>query len=383
MNIDHASLVIIREYLDEMMYALVDLRLSFEVPAGPTGFPKFQSLKEIIKRLNSKHQAIFRLFRLGEAVDDASVRSTIPAKVLNALITTGVLSKADGEWRTRDMLIVPAEGLYLFVGIPASYPTASQPCRIWFDLSSHVVARALPVSLSGLRVLDICSGSGIQLLLCAARGAAHGVGLELSHEAVITARANSILNGLDHKVEFRHSNLLDALKDGEQFDFVVCNTPYAPVVHDAQSPVTLQSIGNSVLFQLLDKLIAHLSPGSRGVLATWRAIGRQSSTYQMELISSQLEKQGFSTFAYADRAPDTVDGILRILQTDLEQRPGMQAGEVEAMLGNAKALFQSSDGQMDGFYNQLIYFRKGKIESIGADRAICGLAPPVSVGAAH
>jgi methylase of polypeptide subunit release factors len=383
MNIDHASLVIIREYLDEMMYALVDLRLSFEVPPGPTGFPKFQSLQQILKRLNPKHQVIFRLFRLGESVDHASVTSAVPQKVLNALTTLGLLSKTGTEWRTPDMLIVPAEGLYLLVGVPSSYPTASHPCRIWFDLSSHVVAKALPVSLSGLRVLDICSGSGIQLLLCAARGAAHGIGLELSEEAVKTARANSILNGLDHKVEFRQSNLLDSLKDGEQFDFVVCNTPYAPVVYAAQAPVALESIGNSVLLELLDKLPAYLSAGSRGILATWRAIGRQSSTYQMEFISQRLEERGFSTFAFVDRAPDTMEGVLRILQTDLEQRPDMDAGQVEETLGRVKDLLQGSGGKMDGFYNQLIYLRKGKIESAGAERAICGLAAPVLVGAAQ
>src|SRR5580765_6669778 len=120
MNIDHASLVIIREYLDEMMYALVDLRLSFEVPPGPTGFPKFQSLQQILKRLNPKHQVIFRLFRLGESVDHASVTSAVPQKVLNALTTLGLLSKTGTEWRTPDMLIVPAEGLYLLVGVPSS-----------------------------------------------------------------------------------------------------------------------------------------------------------------------------------------------------------------------------------------------------------------------
>lgn len=383
MNLDHAALVTIREYLDEIMYALVDLRLSFETGPSPTGFPKFQALQQIVKRLDTNHQVVFRLFRLGEPVDDASVQGAIPQKVLSALAAAGVLQKKDGEWQTPSLLIIPAEGLILFVGVPAFYPTATKPCGIWFDLSSHIVARSLPAFLSECKVLDICSGSGIQALLCAARGATHGVGLELSEEAVVTARANAILNGLEHKVEFRRSNLLDSLQDGEQFDFVVCNTPYSPVIQGSHEGITLETIGNSVLLQLLGKLPSYLSPRARGILATWRAVGKQSSTYQMQLIASELEAQDYSSFAFVDRAPDTTEGVLRILQTDLEQRPGIHANQVAEVIGKVKDLFQDAGDKVDGFYNQLIYFRKGKIGPLAAERAICGLSSPASMGAAQ
>jgi methylase of polypeptide subunit release factors len=370
---------VIHQYLDEMRYALVDFRLSFEVGLSPTGFPKFELLQQIVRRLDPAHQVLFRLFRLGEAVDNTSVRSTVPDQIFTILVDTGILvrDEADG-WRTPSLLIVPAEGLSLLVGIPPSYPTSTRSSSSWFDLSSYVVAKALPSSLADQRVLDVCSGSGIQALLCSARGAIHVVGLELNEDAVTMARANAMLNGFDGKVEFRQSDKLASLHDGERFDFIVCNTAYAPVLEETDAPLTPEAIGNSVLMQFLDKLPLHLSEHSHGLLATWRAIGYRSSTYQMQAITSRLGQAGFSASAYVDRAPDTVDGVLHILQTDLEQRLGMQLEQAEEIVKSVGELLQRAEFPVDGFYNQLIYFQKGKIESAATEHAIFGLSAPTS-----
>jgi len=375
MKINGPSLLAIREYLDEMMYSLVDLRLSFEVERSPTGFPRFQPLQQIVQRLDPTHQVLFRLFRVGEAVEEALVKRAIPERILTALLETELLVGDDpGSWRTPSLLIVPVLGMTLLVGIPPSYPTATRPCHTWFDLSSYVMAAALPANLAGRRVLEACSGSGLQSLCCAARGAARVVGLELDQEAVVTARANAILNGLDEKVEFRPSDLLSGLKEGEVFDFVVCNSPYAPVVNKPEAPATLAAVGNSVLFGILDQLPPYLSEQSGGIVATWRAAGYQSFTYQMEAIASLLEKEGFSISAFVDRAPDSIDGVLGILQTDLEQRPHMQPGAVANIVESVRNLLQESAPPIDGFYNQLIYFKRGKLESPVAGPATFGLS---------
>jgi 16S rRNA G966 N2-methylase RsmD len=383
MKIDRVLLTQIRSYLDEMMYSLVDLRMSFELGPSPTGFPRFQQLQQIIHRLDPAHQVLFRLFRLGEAVDGASVYNSIPDKVLESMLAAGILQKlGNGELRTPSLLIVPVDGLLLFVGIPQSYPTATQPCNTWFDLSSYVVARALPGSLAKQRVLDVCSGSGLQSLLCAARGATRIVGLELNQEAVSTAQANAILNGLEQNVEFRQSDKLAALRNDEIFDFIVCNTPYAPVINGNHSPSALEEIGNSVLLETLPGLVSHLSQNGHGILASWRAVGSQTSTYQMEFVAAKLENAGCSTFTFIDQAPDNAESVLRILQTDLEQRARMQPVQVAEITRGVKDLLQNSAHKIDGFYNQLIYFRKGKLASANTQRAVCGLAAPVRVGVA-
>lgn len=377
MKVHSPSLEAIRTYLNELMYSLVDLRLSFEIGLSPTGFPKFQALQQIVNRLDPAHQVLFRLFRLGDTVDAASVKEFVPDRILTALIESEVLIKDEaGGWRTSSLLIVPAEGLLLLVNIPPSYPTASKPCNVWFDMSSYVVAKALPTYIGDKLVLDVCSGSGLQSLLCAMRGASKVVGLELHEEAVVASRANALLNGVDGRVEFRQSNVLSSLGEEERFDFVVCNNPYAPVIEGPGAPSSLEEVGNSVLLRLLRKLPDHLSDRGCGILGTWRAVGHESSTYLLQSIRADMKKDGMETLAYVDRAPDTLDGVLRILQTDLEQRAEMQPDRINEIVESVRNLFRNPERPVDGFYNQLVYFQKGKIGSATAGRAIFGLSAP-------
>ncbi|HYP99334.1 MAG TPA: methyltransferase [Polyangiaceae bacterium] len=349
----------IRDFLDERMYPLVDLRLSLEVGRSMTGFPPFDALDKAVERLDFEHEILFRLFRLGSPVDDDSIRRALPGRVLEAFHVTGLLVRGgDQLWRTPNLLLVPAEGLMLIVSVPPTYPTASGNCDTWFDMSSYFLAKALPTSLAGKRVLDLCSGSGIQGLLCAARAADQVVGLELSPNAVQVARANAILNGLEGRIEFRESDGLSALAADERFDLVVCNTPYAPILPRAAAPTTVGEIGNAVLQRTVSQLAAHVREHGRGILATWRSPGRGSVTDQLNLLASVLESQGCSVSAYVDRAPDTVDGVVRMLQKDLEQRGGLSLEHIEPILAATRDTLGRAQPPIDGFYNQLVCFQK-------------------------
>jgi len=359
MLVDRPALITIREYLDDLLYALVDLRLSFELERTATGFPRFERLEAAVERLDPPHRVLHRLLRLGASVSDADVRSTIPAAVLDAFVETQVLARTPvGHWQTTGCLLVPVDGLLLFVGVPPSYPTASTPCRPWFDLSSFVIARALPTSLAGERVLDVCSGSGVQTLLCAMRGAASVVGLEIDAEAVETARANAVLNALDARVEFRVSNALGALRGNERFDFVVCNTPYAPTLCGAALPASPAQVGNAVLMALLGVLPHHLSPRSRGIVGLWRTIGPGAWTHHRRVVTGQLAEHGFTALAFVDRAPDTLESLMRAVRADLGDRP-TTAGDRAAVEAAIRAMLVDAMSPVDGFHNEVITFRRG------------------------
>lgn len=372
MKIDESAITCIRRYLDEIMYSLVDFRLSFEAPAGPSGFPKFELLQQVIDRLDPSHRTLFRLLRLGESIAHAEVEQAIPPAVLGAMAQSDLLLRTDAGWRTPSLLLVPVEGVLVFVSIPAAYPTSSKPATVWFDLSSYVVAKALPGSLAGARVLDVCSGSGIQSLLCATRGAANVTGLEISEDAVHVAQINALLNGAGARTSFRHSDKLEALQAGEQFDFIICNTPYAPVLAGTQSPGSVDEIGNSVLLSILDQLPERLSQNGQGLVASWRSISTNGTSPQRNRITSQLAQAGLATSVFVDRAPDTADSVLRILQTDAEQRFGPDAGA--SLIADVRKLFQESQ-TIDGFYNELIFFKRGAMAT-SADSTVFGLAPP-------
>jgi SAM-dependent methyltransferase len=361
MRIDAPALTAIRDFLDRRMYSLVDHRLSLELALEPTftGFPKFEALQRIVKRLDPAHEALFRLFRLGEPVDGATVRAAVPEPVVEALLDTELVTRgADDVWRTPGLLLVPTEGLLLIAGTPPSYPTAMGYPRAWFDLSTSFVARTLPGSLAGQRVVDVCSGTGVLALLCAARGATAVVGLELSESAVAIAGANAVLNGLDDRVRFRRSDVLSGLDEAELFDFVVCNLPYAPLITGFTRPSTVARVGNSVLWPLLEQLPVHLSASARGIVATWRSAGHGGSTYQLQAIAERLSAGGFAVSAFIDTPFDTIDDVLRLLYKDLSQRTGVSADQAESLVGETRTLLENPDLPVDGHYNQLVHFSR-------------------------
>ena len=353
-------MALIRQYLDESMYSLVDFRLSFEAPGGPTGFAEFELLQKAIARLDSSHRTLFRLLRLGESVTHSEAEQSIPAAVLTAFAQTGLLVHTDaGDWHTPSLLLVPVDAVLVFVSIPPSYPSAWKPATVWFDQSSYIVAKALPGSLANRRVLDICSGSGIQSLLCATRGATSVTGLEIMEEAVAVSRVSALLNGVGERTDFRRSDKLAALEAGEQFDFIICNTPYAPMLAQNQTPESLGEIGNGLLLALIDQLPERLSQRGQGLVASWRSIGTGGTSSQRKLISSKLAKAGLSSTVFVDQASETAAGVLSMLQTDVEQRYGSDSAA--AIVASVRKLFQEGE-PVNGFYNQLFFFKRDGTE---------------------
>ena len=77
-----------------------------------------------------------------------------------------------------------------------------------------------------LKLVDIGTGSGaIALALASELPRAQVHACDISAEALEMARINAARLGLDHRVQFRQSDLLSAYPQ-EQFDFVVSNPPY-------------------------------------------------------------------------------------------------------------------------------------------------------------
>jgi release factor glutamine methyltransferase len=83
-----------------------------------------------------------------------------------------------------------------------------------------------------LRVLDLGTGSGCLLLaLLSEWPKAQGLGIDVSEDAVRTAAANAMLNGLARRSAFRAGSWTAALSEAERragFDLVISNPPYIP-----------------------------------------------------------------------------------------------------------------------------------------------------------
>jgi release factor glutamine methyltransferase len=101
-------------------------------------------------------------------------------------------------------------------------PGVFRPRSDTWLLAEHL--RRDPLVLEG-QVLDLCAGSGALAVVARQAGAASATAVDVSRRAVLTARANGLLNGV--WVRARRGDLLVAVP-GERFDLIVSNPPYLP-----------------------------------------------------------------------------------------------------------------------------------------------------------
>ncbi|CAE7680113.1 Dnah7 [Symbiodinium sp. CCMP2456] len=83
--------------------------------------------------------------------------------------------------------------------------------------------------LSGLRVLDLCTGSGIAALHALRCGAEEAVAVDLSPRAASIAKANGLINDLGSRLTVCQGDLFEAIEgiaDMRGFDLIVANPPF-------------------------------------------------------------------------------------------------------------------------------------------------------------
>lgn len=102
--------------------------------------------------------------------------------------------------------------------------------------------------LTGTRVLDLGTGSGILAIAAARAGSDLVIGLDSDRDAIPVARENLQLNQVEHCVRLA-SGSLDQLGPAERFDLVLAN------------------IHRSALVRLARRLAAHLSPNGAAIVS--------------------------------------------------------------------------------------------------------------------
>ena len=120
-----------------------------------------------------------------------------------------------------------------------------------------LVEEAMRYLEDGMRVLDLCTGSGcIALSLLHYTNHTTAVGTDISGAALDIARKNASANGLSDRIEFLETDLFPKEK-GEKFDIIVSNPPYirtdvietlAPEVKDYEPMLALDGSADGLAF---------------------------------------------------------------------------------------------------------------------------------------
>lgn len=153
-----------------------------------------------------------------------------------------------------------------FFGLPF---TVNEHVLIPRQDTEILVEEALKRAKSGMKILDMCTGSGCILLSVLSNcPSVMGTGVDLSEKALETARKNAA--DLKIKAEFLHSDLFKQVEGS--FDLILSNPPYIrtdviptlmPEVRDHEPWMALDGKEDGLYFyrKILEQAGAYLIPG--------------------------------------------------------------------------------------------------------------------------
>lgn len=186
---------------------------------------------------------------------------------------------------------------------------------------SHLLAEAIrrePLARTG-RVLDLCTGSGIQAISAASVGG-DATAVDVSRKALVSVRLNARRAGC--RVRTVHGRLFDPVR-GERFDVIVSNPPYVPSPTDqlpTRGPARAWVGGRDgrlVLDEICDRAIDHLSPGGVVLLTHSTIIGD-------DVTCRRLAASGLQSVEVVERVRGPLGPLMRE-----QQRLGTIAADIE------------------------------------------------------
>ncbi|MEM2101939.1 MAG: methyltransferase [Candidatus Bathyarchaeia archaeon] len=165
---------------------------------------------------------------------------------------------------------------------------------------SFLLAENLVVN-DGDLVLDVGTGCGI-LAVLAAKKAKKVIAVDTNPLAIQCARLNADLNNVADKIEVRHGDLFEAIKQNEQFDIILFNAPYLPSEkweeHDLEAKAWAGGKnGRKVIDRFIRKASKHLRKNGRILMV-------QSTLSNVEQSLRMLVDEGFVARVIAEKKAD-------------------------------------------------------------------------------
>ena len=214
--------------------------------------------------------------------------------------------------------------------IPLQHLTGEQDFMgLRFRVSEHVliprqdteilVEEAMKYLHEGMRVLDMCTGSGCTLLsLLHYSNDCTGVGVDVSEQALQVARENASLLTLEDRVKFVHSDLFDQVEG--RFDLIVSNPPYIateeieklmPEVRDHEPRLALDGTEDGLYFyrKIIEDSRDYLTPG--GYLLFEIGYDQGLSVSELMRQAGYKEVTVYRDYAGLDRVVSGYRGILQ------------------------------------------------------------------------
>jgi len=101
-----------------------------------------------------------------------------------------------------------------------------------FSFSSKTTAESIPKNPGN--VLDVGTGTGVQAIIAAKRGAKHILAIDIDDNSLKNAEENIKLHKLEKIIELRKSDLFKNIKKEEKFDLIISQLPFADVYYKSK-----------------------------------------------------------------------------------------------------------------------------------------------------
>jgi release factor glutamine methyltransferase len=189
----------------------------------------------------------------------------------------------------RQTTFVRAAGLYLVVP-----PTVFHPR---FFLTSEFFAGFIAqLDLTGKRVADLGTGTGILALTAARAGAAKVVAIDVNPNATRAAAQNAEINGLSDIVTAVCSNFFSSVAPQPQFDVIFANPPYfCGEPRDLADRAWHAGPGYRDIAHMFEQARERLSPGGRMYVIT-------SSNCELDSFVALMERAKFQPQLAAEKS---------------------------------------------------------------------------------
>ena len=228
-----------------------------------------------LERLARDHSAaamLIRLFFLESAEPERRVARVLAG--CGDLVALGVLRSRGAMLQAR--VRIDAVGSQYFVA-DRRFQVADRAAlrlpkgdAVYPPSSDSLMLRDAVITPDARRVLDLCTGSGIQALQLAGR-AERVVAVDVNPRAVSLANFNARLNGVEN-VDVRVGDLYAPVR-GERFDVIIANPPFvASPYANAPSYHSGGPRGDRILRRIVAGLGSHLREGGRAFAITHLAL---------------------------------------------------------------------------------------------------------------
>jgi release factor glutamine methyltransferase len=173
-------------------------------------------------------------------------------------------------------------------------PTVFHPR--WFITSEFFASFIGRLDLSGKRVADVGTGSGILALAAVRAGAAQVTAVDVNPNAASTAAENARANGHGDRLMAVCSNLLSALAPVEMFDVIISSPPSFPgEPRDIADRAWHAGPNYRDVIPLFDQARERLAPGGHVYFLV-------SSDSDLNLFSALIVRAGFQARLVAERS---------------------------------------------------------------------------------